>query len=138
MKLEWCCLHYAVAMRLSGIQELSAVVRLCLNACSWARIALLEGGHSFRGRTLLGETESLGARSCASTAQASFLSSFCFMTGMQSDQPPHSTATVPSLLQWTISPGRQRQINLPALKLLLDSYLITAVREITNTATPPS
>lgn len=58
--LEWCGLHYEVAMRLLGSQELNTLVRVCLNACSLARMALLEGGSSFRGWTLLGILSQLG------------------------------------------------------------------------------
>lgn len=82
---------------------------------------LLLGLHCSSGRWQLfqrwdvaGETESRGARSCASMAQASFLSSLCFISGVQSVQPPHSTVTMPSLLQWTVSP-RTTDTNKPFL-----------------------
>lgn len=116
LKLEWHCLHYEVAMRLWGGGRAGAE----LHGQSMFECLLL-GLHRSSGRWQLfqrwnvaGETESRGARSCASMAQASFLSTLCFISGVQSDQPPHSTVTMPSLLQWTVSP-RTADTNKPFL-----------------------
>lgn len=72
--LEWCGLHYEVAMRLMGEPGAEHPGQSVLEC-------LFLGSHGSSGRWQLfqrldvaGETESVGARSCASIAQASFLS----------------------------------------------------------------
>lgn len=103
------------------------MVRACLNACSSACTALLEGGSSFRGGTLLGKLSHVGPDLVLPWPRpASYPLCASYLGGRVSS---HLTALSPCLPScnglYLLEP--QTQINLSCLKVVLFCFVLPSI-----------